>query len=1173
MESDGNILSGLSRRTFLGALAVAGAVVAIPPHGATASAAPALQARPQTLRPGSVGSAQADLGTASGALAGWGAAAALALDGNSRSVGVDLGSAASFNAIELVRRGDEDPLQRFTVKIGVLTNDTSPATGVFANFNLNATAALDYLRRSVGIDLQAPKVVRRVQLHNRGATTRVVQSDYTLWVSNDNVSWAPLTGWTFAAAVVSGRMQHTFGGFEVTTRYVKVNFAQTGTTGFDFILDSPLENARAFGSLPPADPGPAHRIVSRDISVWVSDDNVSWERVTGVQMANIGTSLWLYDFERSARYVKVHMHREDTGAETFVITNIQTGVRVHHIPADAFVAAGGGEWTWITPVVVSNPTSAELRDRAVYISDDDLDVPGLIGDGRLQSDRRDLRFATTDGQELHAYWDGDGFYVRIPSIDPSSNLDILAYSGNPAAGSRIAYDSAALQVEYGQRALTAQTGVGTWGGAIKAVQLPGGLMMAAAGTSGGPYRISARFSADGGRSWGAVEPILPVVGPPVIATTPGGFLLDPVTDVLSLFFLVQKVATPGGDFMNPAQNDVQLWVARTTGYDLTGRPIFGTAQHIPLEVLSSGLPVAWGLSYSNGIRTISGAHLYPVSYMVDSVGTFTSNVLRSTDGGATWSQSATELVLPSAPVGYERGITEVAITQLDDGSILLLARQQDATKHYFVTSTSTDDGATWSTPTDSAILSSNTAAALFRDGRGGHGLTWPGHNGFGQVSYYRNNLTAAYSDDDGASWHGYQDLLAASSISHPGWGNINETRTGVNVDSWETPDDGRVFAWGRPTLPPLLMLIDDYDAFVRDSHGALDVPGFRAEGGAANGTELTAARWWRTTRTGGLDLADGSRAGRRAVRLLSSPLGDSGASRLFPGVRQASIRFRLRFSGLATDLHLALQEGFSAHQNSRGTALSLKLTPSGELLVTTDNTFGPIQAVGHRSADTTPATGNLTALGVHQVLAVDFQNRSVGADFGAPRPVTGLELIDNDLVSSVGNRVNPSLLQVWKSDTNAGDWVAVTGWTGTKTGNVISLSGPSVTTRFIKITHPYSDSAWTLANDEQKVLRALPDANAAQVFSPLATPTTLTANEWHRFEIRADIPGDEMVLLVNGVQRSAVSVLHPAEVLTHLLLLGAAASSGEVRIDEFLVQDTASGLPVVASVGSPYAVS
>jgi hypothetical protein len=290
-------------------------------------------------------------------------------------------------------------------------------------------------------------------------------------------------------------------------------------------------------------------------------------------------------------------------------------------------------------------------------------------------------------------------------------------------------------------------------------------------------------------------------------------------------------------------------------------------------------------------------------------------------------------------------------------------------------------------------------------------------------------------------------------------------------------------------------------------------------------------------------------------------------------VRQASIRFRLRFSGLATDLHLCLQEGFSAHQNSRGTALSLKITPSGELRITTDNTFSPIQAVGHRSADTTPATGNLTALGVHQILAVDFQNRSIGADFGSPRLVSGLELIDNDFVSSVGNRVNPSLLQVWTSNTNAGDWIAVSGWSGTKSGSVISLSGPSVTTRFIKITHPYSDSAWTLANDEQKTLRVLPDANAAQVFSALATPTTLSANEWHRLEIRADLPGDEMTLLVNGSERSSVSVLHPAEVLTHLLLLGAAASTGEVRIDEFLVQDTALGLPVVASVGAPYEVT
>lgn len=1163
-----------SRRGFLGMAAAVGAAVVVPVAlEATPTSAAVATAGAATVRTGTVGYAHGDLATGSGALGGWGDVVPLAFDGASRSVGVDLGAAAAFTAIELIRQADDLPFQRLTLKVGVLTNDTNPATGVFAHFNTTATAALDYLRRSVGFDLLGPRVVRRLQLHNRGATTRVVESDYTLWTSDDNVSWAPLTGWAFTAEVVDGRMQHTFDGFDVTTRYVKINFAHTGTTGFDFILDTPLDNARAFGSMPPAAPGPIHRIVSRDLSVWTSDDNATWTKAPDVQLVNVGSSLWLYGFAATARYVKVHMHREDAGAETFLITNLQTGVRVHDISTDSFVAGGGGAWTWITPVLVRNPTSGELRDRAVFISATDLDIAGLIADGRLQADLRDLRFATADGRELHAYADADGFYVRIPSIAAGQELEILAYSGNPAAGSRVEHDTAALQVEYGQRAITPQTGVGAWGGiGMKVVELPSGLMMATAGYSGGPFQLAARFSDDGGRSWGGIEPILPVVDPPVRAVSPGGFLLDPVTDVLSVFFLVQTVYTAGGDFMDRAQNDVQLWTARTTSYDGTGRPVFGPAQHIPLDVLATGETVAWGLSYSNGIRTAGGTHLYPVSYMIDSVGTFTSNVLRSTDGGATWTQSPTELMLPSAPVGYERGVTELAITELDDGRIMVMARQQDMTKHYLLTAYSDDDGITWSTPTDSEILSSNTAAALFRDGRGGHGLTWPGHNGFGQVSYYRNNLTAAYSDDDGESWNGYQDLLAASSLSSPGWGNVNETRTAVNADSWENSEEGRVFAWGRPTQPTILMLIDEYEAFVRDSHGALDAPVFRAAGGVANGTELTAARWWRSTRTGTLDLANGSRAGRHAVRLQSSALGASGASRLFPAVRQANIRFGLKFADLATDLHLVLQEGFSVHQNARGTALSLKITPSGELLVTTDSTFGPIRVVGHKNADTDPAVGNLTALGTHQIFALDYQNRSVGADLGAPRMVSGLELVDNDFVSGVGTRVGPADLQVWVSDTNASDWVPVSGWTGTKSGNVIALSGPPVTTRFIKLTHPYSDTSWTLGNDEQSMLRVLPDVDAAQVFGPLASPTTLQAGTWHRFDIQVDIPGNRIVVSVDGVERGALPVLHPAEVLTHLLLLGATAPTGEVSLDEFLLQDTARGLPAVVTVGDAYAV-
>lgn len=1176
-ESEGGASAGLSRRTFIGAVTAAATATAISVGGAAGAASASssvLSARrtgpTATVLPSTAGFAQADLSPATGTLGGWGDTVSLAFDGNRRSVGLDLGSAEPFTAIELLREADSDPYQRLNLKTGVLTGDANPATGVLANFTVTGSAALDFNRRSLGMDFGAERVVRRLQLHARGATTRVLESHWTIWVSNDNATWVPLTGWTFTPEVVDGRIQHTFDGFEVTTRYVKINSTWATTSGQNFVLDTPLENARAFGGTPPVEPGPTHRITSRDLSLWVSDDNLTWDRVPDLHLVTVGTSLWLYGFEAVARYVKIHMYREDTGAESFLITNIQTGARVHQIPAGAFVAPGGGAWSWITPILVTNPTSGELRDRAVFIPADDLDIDGLVQAGRLHTDLRDLRFAAPDGSELHAYADGEGFYVRIPQIGAGEDLEIQAHSGNPAAASRVDWDAAALQVEYGQRSLIPQTDVDAWGIGIKIVHLPTGLMMAAAGNGGDPSVVAARFSADGGRTWSGLEQLTPVFAGARSVST-GGFILDPDTDVLSMFFLVQTAYTAGGDFSDPAQNNVQPWIVQTTGYDGAGRPIFGTPRHIPLQVQSAGRAVTWGLSYANGLITSSGAYLYPVSYMKDAVGTMTRNIIRSTDNGLTWVQSPVEFAILGAPVGYERGITESAMTELDDGKLLFIARQQDMSKHYFVTATSSDDGVTWDALQDSEILSSNTAPALFRDGRGGRTLTWPGHNGFGMVSYYRNNFTAAYSDDDGESWHGYQDLLAASSMSTPGWANINDTRAAVNADSWKGDGDARVFAWGRPSRPYMIMHIDDFDAFVRDSHGALDSTAYHDPSAAASGAELTASRWWRTTRMGTLDLAEGRRAGRHAVRLRFSEYDEAGASRLFPAIRQARIRFALRFSGLQTDLRLALQEGFSAHQNARGTALSLKITPGGELLVTTDDTFAPSWAVGHSNNDADPATGNLSAIGTHQLLGYDFQNRSVGADFGSPREITGLELVDNEFVSRPGNRLDPAVLQVWVSDTNAGDWTLVSDWTGTKTGSVVTLSGPPVTTRFVKISHPYSDTLHTVANDEQRMLRVLPDTGATQVFGPMTVPTTLQDGTWHRFEIQADIPGDQIVVIVDGTERGSLPVLHPAAVLTHLLLLGGPAGSGEVRIDDLLVQDTASGLPALTSVGAAYA--
>lgn len=1165
----------LSRRDFLVVSAAVGAGIMLPT--AAAADSPTAVSKLDALD-AVAGFIDDDANPLTSAVTLWGEHRALPVDINYRSIGIDLGAVRAVNAIELARDAAVDTTGPLPSAGSVLANDDDPPTGSFSSFRSTSPTALDYLQRSVGADLFAVATVRRIDLVARGVATRITAGDYTVWVSDDNVSYVPLTGWSLSADVVDGRLVHSFSGFEVQTRYLKVHTRFTDTA-FTFVLENPSADFRVFGAPPVPESGPSHRLSSRDLSTYVSNDNRSWTKVRDVELVSIGTSLWLYGFSVRARYVKVHCHRGEQDGWTFLLADLQTGLRTYLLPKESFVGGGGGSWSFRTPVVVRNPHRHELRDRAVYIPFADLGVESLVAAGRLQPDLRDLRFATPDGAELHAYADGGGCQVRVPLLHPRQQLLVNAYSGNPAATNRVLHDTDALQVEYGQRTLVGETSTlpdgSAFGSALKAVRLPDGTMMVAA-SSPRNVGVHARFSSDGGRVWSEPERILPPTLPDLSSDGPGGFVVDASTGALVFFFNVTVAVNFADDLLDVEKNNVQQWVAVARSYTFDGRPVFGSPQRVPIRIRELDRPANWALTYANGIVTREGTYLLPVSYIIRSDGTFASAVVRSEDGGRTWQQSASELSLPGRS-GFEVGITEVAVEELDDGSLLLLARTQAPQEFYFAISRSHDDGRTWETVSDSRILASNTAPGLSRDSERSLVLSWSGHNAFDQTSKFRNNLSAAFSDDDGQHWHGYHDLLGATMLSFPGWASTQESLTAVNADSAAVNDDERLFAWSSYAggTSAYRLHIEDVNRYLKASHGALDAVSFRAAQGVGNGTELAAHRWWRTTRTGVLDLVEGRRPARRAIRMRVSPPGENepivptevGASRLFPAVRRASIRFSVRCASLGTPLHLCLQEGYSADWNARGTALSLQLTPAGELRATTDDTFGLIPDIGFLANDSDPATGRISNFGLHQVLAMDYQRRSIGADLFDVTEISGIQVVDNNLIGTAGNRVQPQDLRIWTSDTNLGDWQELTGWTGTKDGAAITVSGAAVSTRYVKVSHSFSDNAFTFANDQQRLLRVLPDRSQPQQFAPLALPTTLTAGEWHTVHCDVDLPNREISVSVDGTRRAILPQLHAAEVVTHLLLLvGDTDSPTDIAIDELVVQDTALGLPAVSRV-------
>jgi hypothetical protein len=906
----------------------------------------------------------------------------------------------------------------------------------------------------------------------------------------------------------------------------------------------------------------ASRLNSRDLSVYASQDNVSWTKLR-TETVDLGGDLWLYGLDTTARYVKVHCHRGEQTGFTFVINNMQTGLRVHRLGHRQFVGSGGGVWRYKTPVLVRNANGRTLRDRAVYVSFAALGVDRLVAAGQLAEDLRDLRFADAAGNELHAYADGSGVFVRIPEIHANATVPIFAYSGNPDAVNRVTRDVDTLQVQYGNVTLTEHPAPPD---ALKTVRLPDGTMMVVTSVRP-PSGLQARFSRDGGRTWSGPEQILaPSDLPNTRLESPSGYIVDPETGVLTFVYLVATVHL-GGDYMDPTRNNVQTYVVQAASYTSDGRPVFGTPRHIPLRTIGDDRPVSWGLTYTSPIRTRSGAYVLPISYMIRSDGTFALGFVRSTDRGRTWVQSRSELTVPD-DVGFEIGVTENGLAQLSDGRILLLARQQTRQKRYFALSQSFDDGRTWTPITDSTVLASNTQPTLIGGQGKGLTLTFSGHNAFGQTSYARNDLTVAYSDDDGRTWQGYHNLIGATALATPGWFNTGEIRRVVNADSAPAATGDRVFAWSNQGGPPgQILLVEDFDVYLRDSHGALDVISYRDAGGASRGVELAQSRWWRTLRAGILDLVPGSRAGRQAVRLRSTPPNETAATRQFPAIQQGTVRFALRWTSLGSGLRLSLQEAYGDHSLATGTVLALRLTPAGELLATTQAPQ-PLPVIGYLGNDIDPAAGNLASFGTRGGFALDYQYRSIGADMFAPTEVTGVQLVDDDVLTADGNRIRPDDLRVWVSDTNAGDWRALEDWIAVKEGPVITITGPAVTTRYIKVSQPYGDTAFTFGNDVQHLLRILPDREAAQVFHPLPTPARLAKDDWHLVELHVDLALGAIAVSVDGVVRGRLAPLGAAGTVAHLLaFLEQSSEPSEIAIDELLVRDTARGLPGVALVG------
>jgi len=304
----------------------------------------------------------------------------------------------------------------------------------------------------------------------------------------------------------------------------------------------------------------------------------------------------------------------------------------------------------------------------------------------------------------------------------------------------------------------------------KPVCMPDGTLVAYFMHGGGPglppvpesQQVFSRRSPDSGRTWTQPQPEL------TLPADAGGFgYFVPMTDrdgEVHLFFL----------------NDANEGLIRPR-HDADGRRQVASLAHQRLDiwhVRSSRDATKWGTPRCiwqgrvgdpmGATQLDNGRVVLPFCWVTDRTwanrgagpgaftyrGTFDTGILTSDDAGETWTQAGSALSVPTPTLSTYGAIEPVAFP-LRDGRVWLLVRTQMGRLY----ESFSDDGVTWPELEPSRFLSSDSPGLPIRLHDGRIVLIWNNCQRFAYGFGGRHVLHAAVSDDEGATWRGYREIL------------------------------------------------------------------------------------------------------------------------------------------------------------------------------------------------------------------------------------------------------------------------------------------------------------------------------------------------------------------------------------------------------------------------------
>ena len=364
--------------------------------------------------------------------------------------------------------------------------------------------------------------------------------------------------------------------------------------------------------------------------------------------------------------------------------------------------------------------------------------------------------------------------------------------------------------------------------------------------------------------------------------------------------------------------NIHLFGLHFFGYDLEDYDNWDAYESYAFHTMSSDGGKTWtrsqhcdfGHKYTGMTNSViqlkSGRILLPVSYYSKrKTGRFVSNLSLSDDSGKTWRPSRGECVVDTGGAGLESGGCEPVVIELNDGRVWMMIRTQGG---YQYESVSADGGDTWTEPAPSRFVSSNSPGSLLRLRDGRMVFIWNNCMGPAAISYDRQILHAAISDDDGKTWSGYREIA----------------RVG--------PDRGVA------TYPFLTQAADG--AIICLYAGGSDIirvqPDWLTETTARDDFAEGLANWMTYGAEGPAAIAHPDRAGHQVLALRKpNPEVPAGASFNFPFGVQGHLTVRLRLEPGFQGARLCLTDFFSLPGHPEDGRFGISISPNGELSVAT----------------------------------------------------------------------------------------------------------------------------------------------------------------------------------------------------------------------------------------------